>query len=30
VAHITTSETLVPIALAELLLRRLIVSWSGS
>jgi hypothetical protein len=25
VAHITTSEALVPIALAELLLRRLIV-----
>ena len=31
VAHIATSETLVPIALAELLLlRRLIVPWSGS
>jgi hypothetical protein len=31
VAHITTSEALVPIALAELLLlRRLIVPWSGS
>jgi hypothetical protein len=31
VAHIATSEALVPIALAELLLlRRLIVSWSGS
>jgi hypothetical protein len=31
VSHIATSETLVPIALAELLLlRRLIVPWSGS
>jgi hypothetical protein len=31
VAHIATSETLVPIALAELLLlQRLIVPWSGS
>jgi hypothetical protein len=31
VAHITTSEALVPITLAELLLlRRLIVPWSGS
>jgi hypothetical protein len=31
VAHIATSETLVPIALAKLLLlRRLIVPWSGS
>jgi hypothetical protein len=31
VAHIATSEALVPITLAELLLlRRLIVSWSGS
>jgi hypothetical protein len=31
VAHIATSETFVPIALAELLLlRRLIVPWSGS
>jgi hypothetical protein len=31
VAHIATSETLVPIALAELLLlRRLIVPWGGS
>jgi hypothetical protein len=31
VAHIATSEALVPIALAELLLlRRLIVPWSGS
>jgi hypothetical protein len=31
VAHIATSEALVPIFLAELLLlRRLIVSWSGS
>jgi hypothetical protein len=31
VAHIATSETLVPITLAELLLlRRLIVPWSGS
>jgi hypothetical protein len=31
VAHIATSETRVPIALMELLLlRRLIVPWSGS
>jgi hypothetical protein len=31
VAHIATSETFVPIALAELLLlQRLIVPWSGS
>jgi hypothetical protein len=30
VAHIATSEALVPIALVELLLRRLIVSWGGS
>jgi hypothetical protein len=30
VAHIATSETLVPISLTELLLRRLIVPWSGS
>jgi hypothetical protein len=30
VAHIATSEALVPISLAELLLRRLIVPWSGS
>jgi hypothetical protein len=30
VAHIATSEALVPIALAELLLLRLVVSWSGS
>jgi hypothetical protein len=30
VAQIATSEALVPISLAELLLRRLIVPWSGS
>jgi hypothetical protein len=30
VAHIATSEALVPTALAELLLRRLIVPWGGS
>jgi hypothetical protein len=30
VAHIATSETLVPIALVELLLLRLIVPWGGS
>jgi hypothetical protein len=30
VAHIATSEALVPIALAELLLQRLIVPWGGS
>jgi hypothetical protein len=30
VAHIATSEALVPIALAELLLLRLIVPWGGS
>jgi hypothetical protein len=30
VAHIATSEALVPISLVELLLRRLIVPWSGS
>jgi hypothetical protein len=30
VAHIATSEALVPISLAELLLRRLIIPWSGS
>ena len=29
-AHIATSEALVPVALAELLLRRLIVPWGGS
>jgi hypothetical protein len=29
-AHIATSEALVPISLAELLLLRLIVPWSGS
>jgi hypothetical protein len=29
-AHNATSEALVPISLAELLLRRLIVPWSGS
>jgi hypothetical protein len=28
--HIAISEALVPISLAELLLRRLIVPWSGS
>jgi hypothetical protein len=30
VAHIATSEALVPISLAELLLRRLIVPWRGA
>jgi hypothetical protein len=30
VAHIATSEALVPITLTELLLRRLVVPWSGS
>jgi hypothetical protein len=30
VAHIATSEALVPISLAELLLRRMIVPWSRS
>jgi hypothetical protein len=30
VAHIATSEALVPISLVELLLRRLIIPWSGS
>jgi hypothetical protein len=29
-AHIATSEALVPISLAELLLLRLIVPWNGS
>jgi hypothetical protein len=29
-AHIATSEALIPISLAELLLLRLIVPWSGS